>query len=116
MLFAKINPTAKMGIQEDVFNVLISEAPYITATAQMYKLGQAHTRFEVLFGDFPEPIVDPNEPAQPPFKKMLTQVMEFTAEELSSWGADDTVVLELIADKLGVDVVEIVNKEDIYTL
>jgi hypothetical protein len=116
MLFAKITPTAKIGIQENVFNVVVTEAPYMTAIAQVYKLGQSYTQFEVVFGDFSDQVTDPNQPAPPPFKKMLTQFMEFSAEELSNWGADDSIVLELIAQKLGADIIEVVNKQDIYTL
>lgn len=115
MLFAKVNPTAKVGVQTDPFNVLIKEASYMTAMASTYKLGQSSTRFEVVFGEFREPgPVD--EPALPPFNVMYTTSVEFTSEELATWGADDTVALELIAAKLGTDVVEVVNQPEIFAL
>lgn len=116
MLFAKTNPTAKVGVQQDPFNVLVIEADFMTAIAQVYKLGQSVTSFEVIFGNFNEEIADPELPAQSPFKRMAVFTVELTAEELVNWGADDTVVLEILANKLGVDIVEVINKEDIYTI
>lgn len=116
MLFGKITPTAKIGIQQDPFNVTIAEALFMTAIAQVYKLGQSVTYFEVIFGNFNEVVNDPELPAQPPFTRMLTVTVELTAEELVNWGSDDTVVLEIIANKLGVEILEVINDEDIFAV
>ena len=116
MLFARISPTAKIGVQQDPFNVTIIEAPYMTAIAQLYRLGESITRFEIIFGDFNIVSQDPQQPAESPFKRMFTLILELTAQELSTWEADDSIVLEIIANKLSIDILEIVNKEDIYTV
>lgn len=115
MLFAKINPTAKIAKQTDPFNIEVIEVSYMTAMAAGYKLGQLTTTFEVIFGEFTTPGA-PDEPALAPFHVMHTTHVEFTSEELVSWGADDTVALELIAAKLGTNVVEVVNEPDIFAL
>lgn len=115
MLFAKINPTAKIVKQTDPFNFEIIEVAYMTAMAVGYKLGQFATIFEVIFGEFTTPGPS-DEPAVAPFRIMYAAHVELTSEELVTWGADDSVVLELIAAKLDTDVVEVVNQPDISAL
>lgn len=115
MLFAKINPTAKIAKQTDPFNIAFIEVSYMTAMAAGYKLGQSTTIFEVIFGEFTTP-GSPDEPALAPFHVMYTIHVEFTSEELVSWGVDDSVALELIAAKLGTEIVEVVNQPEISAL
>ncbi len=114
MLFAKINPTAKSAIQEDAFTINEKECEWMTASTQ-YNLGQSYTRFEISFGNF---LVnpDPNEPAQSTFDKSLTIFADFTNQELSTWGEDDSVVFTIIASKIGTTVVEVVDKPEIQSI
>lgn len=116
MIFAKTNPAAKACVQADPFNVTVFDAPYFTASAQSYKLGQSSTRFEVVFGDFVQPPIQPDVPAEPPFKRMVTTMIEFSSEELAGWGVDDVYVLEKIASSYGIEILEILIKDDTYSV
>ena len=111
MLFAKINPTAKVATQDGPFTVMGNDAHWMTAGAQ-YNLGQQYTRFTVRFGNFSEP-QDPSLPAEPAFKPMLTFYEDFTADQLSTWGEDDTAAFQIIAARIGTTIIEVVDKPEI---
>lgn len=114
MLFAKISPTAKAAIQDDAFIVYGKECEWMTATTE-YRLGQGSTRFQIVFGNFvTNP--DPNAPAQSPFRRELTVFEDFTSQELSTWGEDDSVVFNIIAARLGTAIVEVVDKPEITSI
>jgi hypothetical protein len=114
MLFAKISPTAKAATQDGAFIVHENTCEWMTANTQ-YSLGQEYTRFQISFGNF---VVntDPNEPALNIFDKLLTIFLDFTKEELSTWGQDDAVVFDIIAAKIGTTVVEVVDKPEITSV
>lgn len=114
MLFAKINPTAKVATQDSAFTIHGKDCEWMTASTQ-YNLGQSYTRFQITFGNF---ITNPNpsEPAQSTFDKSLTIFEDFTNEELANWGEDDSIVFSIIASKIGTTVVDIVDKPDIQSV
>jgi hypothetical protein len=98
MLYAKINPKASFVQQEGPFTAPITiEAEYLTALARPYAAGALETNFEVPFCN---PVLN-----EEGIIISMTQVsnisLVLTAEELVDWGTDDSVLLEVIADKLG---------------
>lgn len=121
MLLAKINPAATFTSQDGPFaQPTIVTAEYLTAAARPYVAGAAKTNFEVLFGSYVPAVagVEASEgvdavqtqPAQ--FNHIQSSQVVLSAEELASWGLDDSVLLDAIASKLGTSVVETVTVEE----
>jgi hypothetical protein len=115
MLFAKINPTGKIVFQTSAFEFKVVDAEYMSAYARPYILGGESTNFRVVFGIFNNGGT-PADPALPPFNVVYEQYIVLTQEQLSDWGEDDSVVLTAIANTVGTQVVEFVNRPDIITV
>jgi hypothetical protein len=98
MLYAKINPKASFVKQEGPFTAPITvEAEYLTALARPYAAGAAQTNFEVQFGN----VILNEEGIVISIQQVSNSQLMLTAKELVNWGADDSVLLEVIAAKLG---------------
>jgi hypothetical protein len=102
MLVAKITPPAKKVIEVSPFSSTTEELNYMTAIARPYVPGSESTNFQVQFGS-----LNSNENTR--FSSQLNSQLNLTSEELSNWGTNDEVLLEIIANKLGVDVIEIIE-------
>jgi hypothetical protein len=111
MIFAKIEPAANIIIQEDAFRYTIDSPNYISAAATVYTIGGGETEFQIFFGYLIYPVE--GEPAPKPFKSVYCQVLTLSAAELSDWGTDDTFVLQAIANKMQVNIVEFIDRPDI---
>ena len=117
MLIAKTNPAATFTSQDGPFaQPTTITAEYLTAAARPYVAGAAQTNFEVIFGNY-TPAVEavvasegvPAVPAQPAkFNRVQSSNVVLSAAELSAWGTDDSVLLDVIAAKLGTAVTETV--------
>lgn len=108
MLLAKISPAATFTSQDGPFaQPTIVTAEYLTALARPYVAGASQTNFEVQFGNYISAIE--KQPAQ--FIRVQSSQVVLSAEELASWGTDDSVLLGAIASKLGTTVVETVTVE-----
>lgn len=114
MLFAKINPAARAAIQDTAFSTHEKECEWMTAFTQ-YNLGQSYTTFQISFGNFTNN-ENPDTPAESVFDKTLTIFVDFTNEELSTWGEDDSTVFDIIALKIGTTIVEVVDKPEIESI
>jgi hypothetical protein len=108
MLVGKISPTAKIVFQETPFIHDEKDVQYMTAIANQYVLDAESTTFNVLFGEIPAP-VPPDEPQPEPFNVLYTYVLTLTSEQLSTWGTDDSSLLQIVAEELGVEILEFVN-------
>lgn len=104
MLYAKINPPAGIIDKNALFSGVIKELDYMTATVRPYFIGGHKFTFEVSFGN-----VTYDAENNPRFVKVDSKQIIMTSNELSTWGTDDTVALELIATKLGTSVVEVID-------
>ena len=120
MLLAKINPAASFTSQSGPFaEPTIVTADHLTALARPYVAGATQTNFEVIFGSYVPAVagVEASEgveavqaqPAQ--FNRIQSSQVVLTAQELASWGLDDSVLLDVVASKLGTSVVETVAVE-----
>lgn len=110
MLLAKINPTAKLHKANTPFDTEVIEANFMTAMARPYTVGAAETNFEVAFGTLELATDEQKEKGEKDkFHHLTSTNVVFTAEELSDWGTDDSVLLEKLATKLGTAIVESVQ-------
>ena len=97
MLYAKINPTAKVYSQINPFSGTTVECNYMSALARPYGAGASQVNFEVIYGTI---IVENNVPTK--FNRLTSSNLTLLSSEMNSWGIDDTVHLDLIGTKLGV--------------
>jgi hypothetical protein len=111
MLLAKINPAATFVSQDNPFaQPTTTTADYLTALARPYVAGASQTNFEIQFGTY-TPAVEGEQPQPAKFNRVQSSQLVLTADELASWGTDDSVLLEAVASKLGTSVVETVDVE-----
>ena len=109
MLLGKLAKPAKKVYQDGAFNSTIATAEYLNITASKYVIGEDKSHFDVRFGN----IIIENEKER--FDILLREEVVMTTNELASWGTDDSVVLDLIAEKIGTTIVEKVIKDVHYT-
>ena len=105
MLIAKINPPAVKGVEVSPFSSTTINLEYMTAIARPYIPGAPSTSFQVQFGTVS---LDENNVAIS-FNNELNNQLTMTSEELITWGTNDDTLLTLVAAKLGVSVLEIVE-------
>jgi hypothetical protein len=109
MLYAKINPKASFVQQSGPFSAPVTiEAEYLTALARPYAAGASQTNFEIQFGN----AVLNEEGIVTSMQQVSNSSLMLTAEELVNWEADDSVLLEVIAAKLGTVVESVINLEN----
>jgi hypothetical protein len=100
MLYAKITPVAERIEQITPFSAVTQSANYMSALARPYGLGSDSVNFEVIFGNIT--FDENNQPVR--FQNVLSNNLKLTAEQLQSWGTDDSVVLQQIASILGITI------------
>lgn len=105
MLIAKINPPAKKNVIINPFSSTTENLDYMTVIARPYVPGSKKTNFQILFGGIT--LNESNEPQG--FNQMLESQLVLTDEELSTWGTNDEVLFSIIASKLNVSVLEIID-------
>lgn len=105
MLIAKINPPALKVVESTPFSSSTINLDYYTAIARPYVPGSSSTNFQLQFGsvnlDDKGQIIN--------FNNETSSQLTMTSEELVTWGTNDDVLLNLIAAKLGVSVLEIIE-------
>lgn len=106
MLYAKINPSATRVEQNSPFGAPKTiVADYMTVVARPYILGSERTRFEIQYGSLD---IDENGYAKN-FNQIMSGEVVLTAAQLSTWGLDDSIVLSVIAQKVGTTVESVVS-------
>jgi hypothetical protein len=108
MLLGKLAKPATKVYQDGVFSTKTEIAEYLVVCTQ-FVIGENKTSFELRFGN----IITENEKER--FDILLRHFLEMTSQELSTWGTDDSVLLDIIAQKLGTTLLEKVNKDLHYT-
>ena len=110
-LVAQITPSVKVAQpSESIFKEpTIINADYMLALARPYGLGAENVKFQVIFGSL---VTHPSRningstlPEKTVFQNLTSADVILTKEELSSWGTDDEECYNLIASKLGVQIV-----------
>ena len=105
MLYGKITPVAQIIKQVTPFSSTTIEAHYMTALARPYGIGSTKVNFEVVFGN-----TKTNENDEVVgFERLNSYQVTLEGSELSTWGTDDTIILQIIASKLNVSVSDFIT-------
>ena len=104
MLYAKISPAAQLVIQDGPFNTITKSAEHVTVSALNYQMGADPVTFVAQYG---EPVY--KEGVFVFFSPLTTQRLQFTAEQLATWGSDDSVVFNIVGQDQGFTVVEVID-------
>lgn len=106
MLYAKINPAAVYTQNTTPFTAPTTiEADYLTALARPYATGASQINFEVIFGK----VVKDENAVIVGFNNVSNISVVLTKEEISTWGLDDEVLLNILANKIGTEITEFVT-------
>lgn len=109
MLLGKLETPAVKVYQTSAFNTTAASAEYMVVSTQKYVIGSSDVIFELRFGNI---VTENNEER---FDIVLRENIKMTSDELSTWGTDDSVVLDIIATKLGTSITEKVTKDFTHT-
>jgi hypothetical protein len=104
MLLGKLATPATKVIQNGL-TVESIPAEYMTISAHNYVIGTPHVSFEVRFGN----IVIENEKER--FDIVLRHGAKMTLDELSTWGTDDSILFDLLAEKFNMSITEKITKD-----
>lgn len=105
MLLGKLATPATKVYQSGAFKTTVSTAEYMVVSTQQFVIGENIVEFELRFGNV---IVENGEER---FDIVLRENLKMTSEELSTWGTDDSILLDIIASKLGTSITEKVLKD-----
>jgi len=119
MLVATINPPAKKLVQSTPFSSTELTANQMICKCTQLVIGGSgasnsnNVKFEVRFGTVEYEKKPDGTNGNAIFNILLIYGAEFTQQELANWGTDDTVIFNLVAQKLGFN---IVSTQDVPTL
>ena len=106
MIFGRINPVISLAQQTDLFDQTTSyiTGSYITAVANQYALGANSVNFRVMYGNctFESGSVTK-------FETVYATNVVLTGSAITTWGEDDSVILDAIATEQGTEVVAVVS-------
>lgn len=104
MIFGQINPVASVNIQSTPFTGSIVTGSYMTALARPYALGANQVNFQVIYGNctFESGSVVG-------FQQVFSDNVVLSGSTISTWGEDDTVILDALATQQGTTVVTVVS-------
>lgn len=107
MIFGKIDPVISIAKQETLFNPTpeFITGSYMTAVANQYPLGANQVNFRVSYGNctFAE------DGSVTEFKTVYADNVILSGSTITTWGEDDSVILDAIAEAQGTNVVEVVS-------
>jgi hypothetical protein len=106
MIFGQISPVISLAQQTDLFDQTTSyiTGSYITAVANQYALGANSVNFRVMYGNctFESGSVTK-------FETVYATNVVLTGSAITSWGEDDSVILDALAGEQGTEVVAVVS-------
>jgi hypothetical protein len=106
MIFGQINPVISIATQDTLFNPSpeFITGSYITAVANQYPLGANVVNFRVSYGNctFESGSVVG-------FQTIHSDNVVLSGSTIATWGEDDSVILDAIAEAQGTTVVAIVS-------
>lgn len=105
MILGKLATPALKVIQNGAFGNTTVTADYMVVSTQRFVIGEDTIDLELRFGN----VITENE--QERFDIVLRENIEMTSEELATWGTDDSVLLDLVALKLGTTLTEKIVKD-----
>lgn len=106
MIFGQISPVISLAQQTDLFDQTTSyiTGSYITAVANQYVLGCNQVNFRVMYGNctFESGSVTS-------FETVYATNVVLSGSTITSWGEDDSIILEALANEQGTSVVAVVS-------
>lgn len=101
MIFGKIDPVATIYVQSDPFTTTTVTGSYIAAVARPYVLGTNSVNFQVSYG---EAVFQSGSIVG--FNTVFNSSTTLSGAPIESWGTDDKIVLQEIAEAQGTEVVQ----------
>lgn len=105
MILAKLATPAIKVVQNGAFGTTSITAEYLVVSTSRFVIGSNDVSFELRFGNL---IIETDEER---FDIVLRDNLTLTSEELATWGTDDSVLLDIIAAKLGTSITEKITKD-----
>jgi hypothetical protein len=106
MIFGKISPVLSLATQDTLFNPApeFVTGSYMTAVANQYPLGANQVNFRVSYGNctFESGSVVK-------FNVVHSDNVVLSGSTISTWGEDDSVILDAIATAQGTTVTQVVS-------
>ena len=106
MIFGKISPVLSIATQDSLFNPSpeFITGSYMTAVASQYALGTNQVNFRVSYGNctFESGSVVK-------FNVVHSDNVVLSGESIATWGEDDSVILDAIADAQGTTIISVVS-------
>jgi len=102
MLLGKLSKAAEKVYQITPFTTEIVTAEYMSVNADKYVIGAKDVSFELRFGKLV--LDEANQPKE--FQIVIRENVKFTSDELSTWGTNDSIVLDIVANKFGLTITE----------
>ena len=106
MIFGQISPVISLAQQTDLFDQTTSyiTGSYITAVANQYPLGANSVNFRVMYGNctFESGSVVT-------FQTVYATNVVLSGSTITTWGEDDSVILDALANEQGTNVIAIVS-------
>ena len=106
MIFGKISPVLSIATQDSLFNPSpeFITGSYMTAVANQYALGTNQVNFRVSYGNctFESGSVVK-------FNVVHSDNVVLSGESIATWGEDDSVILDAIADAQGTTIISVVS-------
>ena len=105
MLLGKLASPAVKVYQNGAFSTTAANADYMVVSTRRFVIGEDEVSFDLRFGN----IITEN--GKERFDVLIREDVQMTSSELATWGTDDSVLLDLIATKLGATLTEKVTKD-----
>jgi len=109
MLIAEISPAAQIVTESNPFAPVTTEAAYMAAIARPYALGATTVNFQVTYGLLVPATEGAPEGTLPSFQGLFNTSVTLSGDQLTSWGIDDSVILNEIAGIVGTTIVETIT-------
>jgi len=106
MIFGKISPVLSIATQDSLFNPSpeFITGSYITAVANNYSLGANQVNFRVSYGN-----CEFESGSVVKFNVVHQDNVVLSGSTITTWGEDDSVILDAIADEQGTSVITVVS-------
>ena len=108
MLLGKLQTPATKVYQIDPFTTQTATAEYMVVSTTQYVIGSEKVSFQLRFCN----IIEENDIERLDVVNRLH--IDLTQEELLTWGTDDSILLDIIAEKINNSIVEKITREDLH--
>lgn len=105
MIFGQINPVATVIQQSTPFGTTTVTGSYMTALARPYALGANQVNFQVIYGNC---FFDASGSVAN-FEQVFSDNVTLSGSAISTWGEDDSVILDALAAQQGTTVTAVVS-------